>query len=530
MAVTITAQAAAHSPAYRPMIFECSSDRDSSLTYTVTAVSSGAGGNARLAIASTTGLNVGDVVTLTGFTTVAYNRRANVTVVSGAYIEVDFAYSVNDSGSAERTNDTFQVRADLYVFDTETPASIIAASNGGVGVTTLQLSAVHAYQVGDMVQVRAALYNGAYEIIAIGAPDEIDISIAYSATTTGTVQLGTNTGTIRQSAITVSGVDKYRFNFANLLQASVSYDLFDSLPSAAQSASQQSSKPYIVKFTEEFDDADGLVTEGDYVVNTLQKYAINATLQHQETQNLNAYFMTDSSTKFLTDAPRTGMPIQLEEEYQLSILGAINTSYKFRYERFDVNGTSFGAASSGAFTITDDRVTICINGTNALQSGTAYFDVWMINNAGTQLSEKFRFNVVSQCGPKYHRFFWLNRKGGMDAYTFNGAYKCEPGTKRTEFAKQLPSSFVVKDRGQSWLAVDTTRKHTINSGFVTSAFATWLQTCNDSPVVFLREGKGSQPFVPVVVTNDMKATEDSHGEMLQPEIEYFKTEEILQTN
>lgn len=528
MAVTITSQASAHSPAYRPIIFECTSDRDSAATYSVTAVSSGTGGNARLAIASTTGLNVGDVVTLSGFSTAAYNRRADVTVVSGAYIEVDFAYIANGSGSAQRTNDSFQIRADLYVFDSEPTASIIAASNGGVGVTTLQLSAVHSYQVGDMVHVRAALYSGSYEILSIGAPDEIDISATYTSTTTGTVQLGTLTGTIRQPMITVNGVDKYKFNFEELLQSSLSYDLFDSLPSTPQSSSG-SVKPYIVKFTEEFDDADGLLTEGEYVVNTLQKYAINATLQHQETQNMNAYFMTDSTSKFLTDAPRTGMPIQLEEEYQLSILGARNISYRFHWEKFDFNGASLGTGSS-AYTINDDRITACVNGTNALVAGVYFIDVWMTNNVGTQVSEKFRFNVVSQCGPKYHRFFWLNRKGGMDAFTFSGAYTCKPASKRAAFAKQLPNPFVVKDRGLSLLAIDTTRTHTIKHGYVTSAFATWLQTCNDSPVVFLREGKGSSSFVPVIVTNDMDAIEDTHGDMLQPEVQYLKPEEILQKN
>lgn len=529
MSVTITAQAAAHSSAYRPVIFECTSDRDSNTSYTVTAVSSGTGGNARLAITSTTGLNVGDVVTLTGFGVTAYNRRANVTVVSGAYIEVDFAYSANSSGSAQITNDAFQIRADVYVFDDETPMNIIAASNGGSGVTTLQTSTTHTYQVGDMVQVRAALYNGAYEILAVGNPDEFDIAVTFTATTTGTVQLGTKTGTVRQPAITVGGVNKYKFNFENILQASVSFDLFDSLPSTQQDA-VDSVKPYIVKFTEEFDDADGLIVEGDYVVNTLQKYIVNATLQHQETQNLNDYFMTNSTTKFLTDAPRTGMPIQLGEEYQLSILGAINTLYKYRYERFDENGTSLGTVSSSGFTIKDNRVTVCINGTNALQAGTSYFDVWMINNSGTQVSEKFRFNVVSKCGQKYHRFFWLNRKGGMDAYTFTGSYKCVPNTKRTLFGRQLPNPFVVKDRGLMDLAVDTMRKHTINTPHVTTAFSIWLQTLNDSPIKFLREAKGSAPFIPVIVTNDLDATEDTHGEMIQPVVEYFKPEEILQKN
>lgn len=114
MALTIEVSPDKFSALFRniPINVEVSSTQFGDESYTATSVADNGIGKCRYTIGTHLVLNNG-VVTGTGFATPKYNVRQNVITTAATFIDTDIDFISNDTGTITRTNDNFQIRAEI---------------------------------------------------------------------------------------------------------------------------------------------------------------------------------------------------------------------------------------------------------------------------------------------------------------------------------------------------------------------------------------------------------------------------------
>src|SRR3989304_632060 len=112
MAVTITSAPASPNPVGNPVIWEWSSDRAAGNGNTILFIQFYDATHTKIVTTSAHGYQVGDVVTISGALT--YNGRHVITTIpSTTEFVIEFVWVGDTIGSVVRTNDSFQIRADI---------------------------------------------------------------------------------------------------------------------------------------------------------------------------------------------------------------------------------------------------------------------------------------------------------------------------------------------------------------------------------------------------------------------------------
>lgn len=503
MAITIHSAPTSQVAAWRPMIHEVSSDRYADDQFNVTSVSSGTGAKARYAITSHT-FKVGDVVVGSTFTSIsaAYNVTQTVTVVNASWIEtdLDFVTSGTGAGKMTRNNENFKIKSLTYAFDSEAMTYYQILQNGGE--IRIYFDADHGCSVGDYIYLPDnSNYAGWYKVNSIISSIALEVTATWSATETGFAKKGRLLGTKRQEAITVGTNIRFRFDVSGQLRSILTPQYVESNPTYYNTTKEVTAiQHYGVLFVEEFDNAEGLLSEYETKMS-LCLPACRAAWQHFETQNMAAYFAGSASSKFLTRAPLI-KKIRPEEEEQLSIL--IPSGFgqaKVAFQHYDFNGTAGSVTYSSAFTPQENRMTVVIN--SSMFDATSYkFDVWITNSSNVQKSEKRTFVVDKEKYTNHRRFHFENTLGGMDAYTFTGDFVEMQSTDKTEYKTQLGLDFATLERGFSTGATFEKDEQTIFSSFLNKSEAEWLKEFQRSAYHLLIEGgiEGGN-VIPVLVTS-----------------------------
>ena len=504
MAITIQAAPTVQIAAWRPLIHEVSSNRYLNDAFTITGVTSGTGTYARFACASHT-LKVGDVVTGTAFTggAVAYNQKQTVTVVSGAYFETNVLYVAGSTGTITRSNENFKIKCETYGFTGSAQTYSGITQNGGE--IRITYASAHELTTNDYIYLPdTSLYAGWYKVNTIVSTTVLEVTAVWTSTETGYTKTAELIGTKRQEAIYVGANIRFRLDVSGHLQSILTTEFFtdyQAIPQATQNP--KAIQHYGVLFTEEFDNEDGLLTTYDTKMSASLP-AIRAVWQHTETQSMSAYYAGNSSSLFLTKAPSIKY-IRPGEEEQLSILvpSGFGTT-KFAFQHFDLNGTPATVQYSTAVTPYENRITIPVN-SNIFSSSSVYFQVWLVNSANTQKSEKRTFIVDKKNYQNPKRFHFENSLGGIDAYTFTGDYSEMQNTEKTGFKKQIGLSHAITERGHSVLGTFEQDEHSITSEYLNKANATWLKELSGSAWVVLRDGELAdqtvQKYIPVFVAS-----------------------------
>lgn len=115
MAITIQVAPSKFNAVFRniPINVEVSSTQFGTQSYSATSVADNGGGFCRYTIGAHEVL-VDGVITGSAFTpTVEYNVRQNVTAIGATTIDTDLAFVSNDTGTITRSNDNFQIRAEI---------------------------------------------------------------------------------------------------------------------------------------------------------------------------------------------------------------------------------------------------------------------------------------------------------------------------------------------------------------------------------------------------------------------------------
>lgn len=526
MAITITVNPSAKQAAYRPILFEATSNRNNSATFSVTGVTSGTGAKARYAITNTPDdLLVGDIITGSGFTGTAtvYNVRQAVTVVNAAWVETDLDYSVVSAGTPilTRTNDNFKLKGSVYVFD-QSKINIVSIAQL-FNVITVTTSAAHGYSVGDFVLIQGTTdYNLAYKILTVGSTTTFTVDANFTSTQTGTVRRGTFIGSKRQSAISVSSVLTFRFNIANLLQSALSPDFAAVGINGIITPNANTIKWYSIYLLEEFDVADGTVKTTDSLFSSdselsTEKQVVRATHQHIDTQSLTAFIMGSSTQRFLTNAPKK-QNISTTEQLQLSFLANAGVSYKVKVDRYDLLGELVNTPNISTVAIIDGRGILPVNSSLLLDANyiIGKSTVALIDGASALMSETLTFIIDRNCYQNPVRLHFENYLGGFDSFTFTGTYKQINGNKKTSFKRDMGNSFAVSDRGETTLGIDATTSFEVWSRLLTRAEGIWLSELINSVNVFIQVGSDYYP-VNILNTDDVL---DDTGVPVQIKIEY----------
>ena len=501
MAISIYSLPPNIAAAWRPVIFEVTSDRYDNAARAVSAVSSGTGTFARYATGAHT-FKVGDVVTGSTFIgiNVAYNVKQTVTVISGAYIETDllFVATATGAGVITRTNNNFQVRCETYVFD-QPKLNITSVTNYGGGMVDLVYGSPHGYTSGVILVEGTTHYNSNYIIQSIPTSTSVRILASYSASETGVSRLATLTGTKRQQAIQIAGSPGFRMNAMKHLQIDLTPSLIDSAPASIQTPTIEAIKPYCIIFTEEFDNAVGLLTSYTQYMTAWQ-YADRATLQLDLYTDLSSFIIpaagASPSIRFLTNCPACKF-IRVGEEEQLSFLvdASTNPSYKVAVQKYDLGGTAAAVAYLSLVAIVDKRGVIPIN-SNLFDATNSKVVVWLVDNSLNQKTEKRTF--VMDYG-KYQnpiRVYFENTLGGFDAFTFTGAFNKTTTFKKTSFKKSLPSTFLVRDRAATDIGGGNILAYEVYSALLSNQELLWLFELLSSVSVFIKN-IGDANFTPI---------------------------------
>lgn len=308
------------------------------------------------------------------------------------------------------------------------------------------------------------------------------------------------------------------FKVARTLEDYVSYDLKENL--YGFSSNSNSIIKYEIKFGEEYDSStncDAGTTLFTNLTNTSAFYAWNGVFQYREFESFDYddFVVDDQFASFLTNMP-SQVYIGVGQQFSINFLNTIsNEVTEGTVKTYNGSGTLIKTV-----TITNSQATISASdvakrivswgvgpdnlNNSVLATGTqpvipndstvSYYEVYL-SKSGTQKSEKKRFNIdrrITKWGVK--RFWWLNRLGGFDSYSFTLVDEREIGITRTEYNKLIgnlrPGSplytwkYDLKDRGRTVIAVSAQERLKYRSNWLTEDEALWMEELFTSPEVY----------------------------------------------
>lgn len=239
--------------------------------------------------------------------------------------------------------------------------------------------------------------------------------------------------------------------------------------------------------------------------------------------NNRVVFLGTNDARFLTNQP-SSIPIRIDDSYELGIItdtGSIQGIHLIKIKTYNSAGTllktatlnnPYGTLSSTARSFLsilvgpeDINNTTLTTGTQPIvESGTAYYDVFIEDSFGTVKTETKRFTLDTSCTRTgtYNRLFWLNPLGRFDGFNFTQVgednidvnqsyYKRLKGVK-TQSTFTFPKYQVESSSFHS----EIKQGYKLRSGFLSEDEALWLKELVASPLVYmLVEGN----FRPVVI-------------------------------
>jgi len=252
------------------------------------------------------------------------------------------------------------------------------------------------------------------------------------------------------------------------------------------------------------------------------RWAINTALQHEETQDLDAFSIESSAKRFLTHSPST-MKLKRTETYQLNFL--TTAEKKGRIKGYNDAGSLMQNVTTSALLPSDKAGVFTIAGSEISVNATYFIATLENSTTAATLSEEIRFNIDENCNDNALRLKWVNPLGGIDAYTFNAERREELRFTSSTYERVIEQGYAVQDRGDTVLK--TTGKDSIEifSKGLTKAELIWISQIGISNNVWIDEG--SNVFVPVIVTSRKVKTLNSSNKIFQANFKLIKANERI---
>lgn len=336
-----------------------------------------------------------------------------------------------------------------------------------------------------------------------------------------------------KTSITVSATTVYRFNLSEIMQTMLSPEFYNNIGAdTINTGNENLVVPFYIEFTALFRDQNNWDRE-DLTLTTGTYYATNGIIRETETnkvfdKGVSDYILGTTSSKFLTRSPNQ-LTIYPNEDYQLSFFTAEGDTHRIAYEKFDRGGASLGVSTTALVDCTTSKHGTLTVTDNTLLDGVptetqSRVDVWIRNSSGTQISEKFRFDVNYNCSSSY-RLWWHNSLGGIDKYTFR-AYNNETyeQTQRINIDSPLNTTVSTTDFQTITIATSGKKMFKAVTEILTEGLEMFVDLIN-STEVYLQKDTSSSALLPVNILNTSQTVEDSDG-LIQVEVEF----ELSQTH
>jgi len=411
-----------------------------------------------------------------------------------------------------------------------------ALADNGSGYCRFTFATPHTLFVGDVV-TGSSYSNSALNVdmtITAKTSTTIDVSLAYVAGysgLTGTItRLNANfqvkaeitvgstlVATVSKKGVTISSVESYRYDISRFIADQLSCDIEDigSAASIVSDSTPNGIKDFEVTFTEQFDDIDGILTDGDDITSSTY-YGVNAALQPNVDQDLDDYILGDSAKKFLSHMPTT-QQIDVDEEIQFTFLSNA-AEQRLAYQTYNLAGVADSVVYSGKVTINDKKGIAIINSTH-FGATKSRIDVWIVHDTTTVAhSETIRLNIKNQPRDLNTRLVFLNSLGGFDWFTFTRKESVKQSIKRSFFMKDKGYSFTRADRGQTTTNVQSEIVTSLWSRIFNDAEGLWLQELYDSIEVFRLD----TVYVSIIVINKTHGIKTT-AQLKQAYVEYVES-------
>ena len=244
-------------------------------------------------------------------------------------------------------------------------------------------------------------------------------------------------------------------------------------------------------------------------------WGINTTLQHLETQNMNAFTVDDSTKKFMTNAPLI-QTIGENETIQLHFV-TNKANVKFRIKQFNSAGTETSNVLSSSVAITDKHAILLLDEIS-MATLTTKFEVLLEDTSSNIISETRTFNIDTQCYDNAVRLKWQNPLGGLDSYTFVSKKQQDVKHREKTFDKLLDSDFSIEDRGETVISIKANDEFSVFSKSEPRATILWLAELDANKInVWIDDGTN---LIPVLITNRKTKILDTENEILQKEVKF----------
>lgn len=348
-------------------------------------------------------------------------------------------------------------------------------------------------------------------------------------------------------------VDTFVFNIEEMAQNTMGVDV-PTYDSGAQQDPVQSSKQFRVEFYEVIEGSTGLLEtnwteDGSAVADaTSDEVTVhNAAFPFEERLSLNwsdyNNNITNGEKNFMTDQPET-IDIAIDDNSFLAVSSSIGlTQDKFlKVQTYDSNDTlletgyitmnleqSKEGAMIGVGPENINNATFA-DGAATIDASVSYYTVrYIFQTTGLvyrDLSREMRYNISEYCDKQKVRFFWLNKFGKIDSFTFDSKKVSTQTIEREAYLKSLSNSPVISDRGTTTLSTSSNESFAAYSRHLSKTKIDWIRQLQKSPFVYIDNGSG---FMAVQLVNFNFTYSDTENTVSQVEIEYtFANQDEIQ--
>ena len=139
------------------------------------------------------------------------------------------------------------------------------------------------------------------------------------------------------------------------------------------------------------------------------------------------------------------------------------------------------------------------------------------------ISEEITFKIDNTCNNKEVRFYWENRFGGLDSYTFKNKTRGISVDKKT-YVKPLTKNFTNESRGSTTLGGESTGVFSVFTPPLKDNKLIWLEEIFEDRATYIEE---NGLFIPVKVTRNSATTVEEGKTKLQIDYVYANNRVIL---
>lgn len=240
---------------------------------------------------------------------------------------------------------------------------------------------------------------------------------------------------------------------------------------------------------------DILTPPAETCVNVVQPYHLirrDGSVPFDWKDSMAEYYTLNDERRFLTHIDNVNdqnkaVPVRTGDAFYLAWLNVVPGRYAMRITYLDSSYQSLGLQDIGGGQSVG-LSNICNVGPKVLTipTGTRYYHAQLIDRGtGGIVSSRFYFELVA-CKGVNKRWYYLNKMGGIDAFTFEGDESRQMAVKRDVISKpSMPTQFGNWEWQRRVWRTEPQRKYTLTSGYLLPAtLRTIAEDMFESPNIF----------------------------------------------